>query len=139
MLKLTNPELAFVLGRLLLGINFLMHFLVRLPKLAGFRAGLVKQFAATPLPAPLVEAFAAALPFVEGGIGLLLLLGLFTRPALVAAMGVMMSLVIGSSLLEEWATVGSQMGYGLFIFALILYCQHNRLCLDRRVGPVVPA
>lgn len=139
MLKLTNPELAFVLGRLLLGVNFLMHFLVRLPKLAGFRAGLVKQFADTPLPGPLVEAFAAALPFVEGGIGLLLLLGVFTRPMLVAAMLVMMSLVVGSSLLEEWATVGSQMGYGLFIFALILYCQHNRLCLDHPARAVVPA
>ncbi|MFD2785655.1 DoxX family membrane protein [Hymenobacter rubripertinctus] len=135
MLKLTNPALAFVLGRLLLGLNFLMHFLVRLPKLAGFRAGLMKQFATTPLPAPLVEAFATVLPFVEGGIGLLLLLGLFTRPALVAAMGVMMSLVLGSNLLEEWATVGSQMGYGLFIFALILFCQHNRFCFDRQPVP----
>ena len=132
--NLTNPELAFVLGRLLLGVNFLMHCLVRLPKLAGFRAGLVKQFAATPLPAPLVDVFAAALPFVEGGIGLLLLLGLRTRPALVAAMLLMMSLVMGSSLLEEWATVGSQMLYGLFIFALILHAQHNRLCLDRQPG-----
>jgi len=34
MLNLTNPELAFVLGRLLLGVAFLTHFLVRLPKLA---------------------------------------------------------------------------------------------------------
>ncbi|NVO84907.1 DoxX family protein [Hymenobacter terrestris] len=131
--NLTNPELAFVLGRLLLGVNFLMHCLVRLPKLAGFRAGLVKQFAATPLPTALVDVFAAALPFVEGGIGLLLL-GLRTRPALVAAMLVMMSLVMGSSLLEEWATVGSQMLYGLFIFALLLHAQHNRLCLDRRLS-----
>ncbi|SDY27457.1 DoxX family membrane protein [Hymenobacter psychrophilus] len=139
MLKLSNPELAFVLGRLLLGVNFLMHLLVRLPKLAGFRAGLVKQFAATPLPAPLVNAFASVLPFVEGGIGLLLLLGLFTRPMLVAAMLVMMSLIVGSSLLEEWAIVGSQMLYGLFIFALILYCQHNRLCFDRRPSPLAPA
>lgn len=132
--NLTNTELAFVMGRLLLGVNFLMHCLVRLPKLSGFRAGLIKQFAATPLPAPLVDVFAAALPFVEGSIGLLLLLGLFTRPTLVAAMLVMMSLVMGSSLLEEWATVGSQMLYGLFIFALLLHVQHNRLCLDRRLG-----
>ncbi|HEX8503966.1 MAG TPA: DoxX family membrane protein [Hymenobacter sp.] len=132
-MNLTNSELAFVLGRLLLGVNFLTHCLVRLPRLAGFRAGLVKQFAATPLPAPLVEAFAAVLPFVEGGVGLLLILGLFTRPALAAAMLVIISLVFGSSLLEQWDTVGTQMLYGLFIFALILHCQHNRLCLDRTV------
>ncbi|HEX8326456.1 MAG TPA: DoxX family protein [Hymenobacter sp.] len=130
-MRLTNVELAFVLGRLLLGVNFLTHCLVRLPKLAGFKAGLMKQFAATPLPAPLVEIFATVLPFVEGGIGLLLIVGLFTRPALAAAMLVMTSLVFGSSLLEQWDTVGTQMLYGLFIFALLLHCQHNRLCLDR--------
>jgi thiosulfate dehydrogenase [quinone] large subunit len=131
MLKLTNPELAFVLGRLLLGVNFLTHSLVRLPKLAAFQAGMVKQFAAAPLPEALVRLFASVLPFVEGGLGVLLLLGLFTRPALAAAMLLMTSLVFGSSLLEQWDTVGTQMLYGLFIFALILNCQHNRLCLDR--------
>lgn len=133
-MKLSNPELAFVLGRLLLGINFLVHGLIRLPKLAGFRAGLVKQFAASPLPALLVEAFATVLPFIEAGIGALLLLGLFTRPALTAAMLVMTSLVFGSALLEQWDTVGTQMVYGLFLFGLILICQHNRLCLDRRLS-----
>jgi thiosulfate dehydrogenase [quinone] large subunit len=136
MLKLTNPELAFLLGRLLLGVNLLTHFLVRLPKLGGFEAGLLKQFAATPLPAPLVEIFATVLPFAEGAIGGLLLLGLFTRQALAAAMLLITSLVFGSSLLEQWNTVGTQMLYGLFIFALILHCQYNRLCLDRSAGKV---
>lgn len=132
-MNLTNFELAFVLGRLLLGLNFLMHGLVRIPKLAGFRAGIVKEFAAAPLPEALVSAYATALPFVEGGIGLLLLLGLWTRPALVAAMLVIMSLVFGSSLLEKWTLVGDQMVYGLYIITLVLHVQRNRLCLDPRV------
>jgi thiosulfate dehydrogenase [quinone] large subunit len=135
MIKLSNPALAFVLGRLMLGVNFAVHGLVRVPKLAGFRAGLVKQFAASPLPTPLVEAFATVLPFVEAGIGVLLLLGLFTRPALAAAMLVLTSLVFGSALLEQWDTVGTQMVYGLFVLGLILLCQHNRLCLDRVATP----
>lgn len=129
-MNLTNYELAFVLGRLLLGLNFLLHGLVRLPKLAAFRAGIVKEFAAAPLPPGLVSAYATALPFVEGGIGLLLLLGLFTRPALVAAMLVIMSLVFGSSLLEKWSLVGDQMLYGLYTIMLVLHLQRNRLCLD---------
>ena len=132
-MNLTNFELAFVLGRLLLGLNFLMHGLVRIPKLAGFRAGIVKEFAAAPLPEALVSAYATALPFVEGGIGLLLVLGLWTRPALVAAMLVIMSLVFGSSLLEKWTLVGDQMVYGLYIITLVLHVQRNRLCLDLRV------
>ena len=63
-----------------------------------------------------------------------LVLGLFTRPALVAAMLVTTSLVFGSSLLEQWDTMGSQVLYGLFIFALLLHCQHNRLGLERRAA-----
>ncbi|MDO7854343.1 MauE/DoxX family redox-associated membrane protein [Hymenobacter convexus] len=132
MLNLTNPELAFVLGRLLMGVAFLTHFLVRLPKLAAFQAGMVKQFANSMLPELLVRPFAAVLPFVEGSIGLLLIIGLFTRPALAAALLLMTALVFGSSLLEQWDTVGTQLVYGLFLFALVLHCQHNRLCLDRR-------
>jgi thiosulfate dehydrogenase [quinone] large subunit len=129
-MKLNNFELAFVLGRLLLGLNFLMHGLVRIPKLAVFSAGIEKEFAAAPLPPALVSAYAHALPFVEGGIGLLLVLGLFTRPALVAAMLAIASLIFGSSLLEKWSLVGDQMVYGLFIITLVLHLQRNRLCLD---------
>jgi thiosulfate dehydrogenase [quinone] large subunit len=77
-----------------------------------------------------VSAYAHAPPFVEGGIGLLLVLGLFTRPALVAAMLAIASLIFGSSLLEKWSLVGDQMVYGLFIITLVLHLQRNRLCLD---------
>ena len=92
---------------------------------------MVKQFAYSLLPELLVRPFAAVLPFVEGGIGLLLIIGLFTRPALAAALLLMTALVFGGSLLEQWETVGTQLVYGLFLFALVLHCQHNRLCLDR--------
>ncbi|MBF9220207.1 MauE/DoxX family redox-associated membrane protein [Hymenobacter ruricola] len=135
MLTLTNAELAFVLGRLLMGVAFLTHFLVRLPKLAAFQAGMAKQFANSLLPELLVRPFAAGLPFVEGAIGVLLIIGLFTRAVLAAAMLLMTALVFGSSLLEQWATVGTQLVYGLFLFALILHSQYNRLCLDRSAGP----
>lgn len=99
MLKLTNPVLAFVLGRLLLNVNFRTHSLVRLPKLAAFQAEMVKQLAAAPLPEALVKLFASVLPFAEGGIGRLL--ELFTRPAFAAVMLLMTSLVFGSSLLKQ--------------------------------------
>ena len=129
-MKLNNFELALLLGRLLLGLNFLLHGLVRLPKLAVFSAGVEQEFAAAPLPPALVSAFAHALPFAEGGIGLLLLLGLWTRPTLVAAMILIMSLVFGSSLLEKWSLVGDQLLYGLYIITLVLHVQRNRWCLD---------
>jgi len=131
-MKLTNPELAFVLGRILLGVDFLVHGLVRVPKLAAFRAGMAKNYADTLLAGPLVEAFATVLPFVEAALGALLLLGLFTRPALVGGMLLLMVLVFGSGLKEQWDAIEAQLVHGFFFGALILLCQHNRLCLDRR-------
>lgn len=61
-MKLHNFELAFELGCLLLGLRYLLHGLVRLPKLPAFRAHVVQQFASAPLPPALVGAFATALP-----------------------------------------------------------------------------
>ena len=84
-MNLTNAQWAFVTSRWLLGVAFLSHLLVRAPKLAAFQAGVLKQFAGTVLPAALVGPYALALPWVEGAIGALLLLGWGTRPALVAA------------------------------------------------------
>lgn len=133
-MKLTNAELAFVLGRLLLGVDFLVHGLVRLPKLAAFRAGMVHNYAATLLPEALVGAFATVLPFVEAALGALLLLGLFTRPALAATMLLLVVLVFGSGLREQWDAIEAQLVHGLFCGALLLLSQHNRLCLDRRAG-----
>ena len=72
-MKLNNFELASVLDRLLLGVNFLMRELMRILKLPVFRAGILKEFAAAPLPPGLVRGYASALPHMEGGIGLLLL------------------------------------------------------------------
>ncbi|QDA61225.1 DoxX family membrane protein [Hymenobacter jejuensis] len=129
-MKLTTPEQAFVLGRLLMGANMLTHGLVRLPKVEGVRAGMVKMFEPTWLPAALVGVFASALPYIEFGIGLLLILGLFTRYALTAGMLLMIVLVFGTSLREDWNTVGVQMVYGLFFFLLILYSNHNPYSLD---------
>ena len=55
-----------------------------------------------------------------------------TNPALAFMLA---SLVFGSSLLEQWDTVGTQLLYGLFIFVLILHCQRNHLRLRRPVAP----
>ncbi|RAK65075.1 DoxX family membrane protein [Hymenobacter edaphi] len=131
-MNLTNAQLAFVLGRLLMGVNFLMHGLVRLPKLATFRAGMVKSFADTWLPGPLVGAFATGLPVLEFSVGLLLVLGLFTRWALVGGLLILLALVFGTSLQEQWDTLGTQLVHGLFFYLLLLHADQNRLCLDRR-------
>ena len=79
-----DRQLAYAILRLTLGVNTLVHGLVRLPELASFANGLVQAFAKTPLPPQLVRLFAFVLPFAEMFVGLLLTLGLWTRLALVS-------------------------------------------------------
>src|SRR5258708_8149391 len=79
---LLDRRLAFAFLRFTLGLNILMHGAVRLPILSAFVAGLVKEFAKTPLPAVAVKAFAYSLPFEEALVRLFLLLGLWKRSAL---------------------------------------------------------
>jgi thiosulfate dehydrogenase [quinone] large subunit len=56
---------------------------------------MVKRFEGK-LPELMVQPFAATLPFIEVLVGTLLILGLFTRWALVAASVLMISLVLGA-------------------------------------------
>jgi hypothetical protein len=52
---LLDRRLAFAFLRFTLGLNPLMHGAVRLPILSAFVAGLVKEFAKTPLPVVVVR------------------------------------------------------------------------------------
>jgi thiosulfate dehydrogenase [quinone] large subunit len=49
-----DAALAHDLARVALGLSIAMHGYSRLPNLVGFASGMVKQFAATFLPSPLV-------------------------------------------------------------------------------------
>jgi thiosulfate dehydrogenase (quinone) large subunit len=114
-----DRRLAHGILRLTLGVNMLMHGVVRVPDLAGFADGIVASFAETPLPPLSVRLFALSLPFIEAGIRFLLVLGLFTRWALVAGGLVMTALVFGTALRSDWETVGIQMIYAA-IYSLLL-------------------
>ncbi|WP_236564852.1 DoxX family membrane protein [Flavobacterium sp. MK4S-17] len=70
--------LPYLLLRLLLGISFFGHGLVRLPKLNMFSGWMVKTFENSMLPQALVLPFSYMLPFAELITGALLLIGLLT-------------------------------------------------------------
>ena len=90
-----DQNLAYALARIGLGLNIALHGLVRLPHLAGFAAGLRPEFAPTFLPGSLVEVTGYAIVIGEAVIGLLVLFGLWLRPALVAGMLLMLLLEFG--------------------------------------------
>jgi thiosulfate dehydrogenase [quinone] large subunit len=127
----SDEKIAYALLRAVAGINLLMHGVSRLlAGPAGFAGHLSEQFAHSPLPAPLVHVFGSVLPMAEGLIGLLLLIGLKTRWALIAASLLMMVLTFGSSLVQDWAAAGTQLVYALVFSILLFMRRYNAWSLD---------
>lgn len=122
--------LPYLLLRLLLGMSFLGHGLVRLPKLEKFSAWMVDSFSKSMLPEALVTPFSYILPIAEFITGVLLLAGLFTRSALVAAAVIMLALIFGSSMIEEWNAIPSQLIHGVIAVYLLNTIESNRLSAD---------
>jgi thiosulfate dehydrogenase [quinone] large subunit len=125
-----DRELAYGILRLTLGVNMLLHGLVRLPHLDSFASELIQQFAATPLPALVVRLFALTLPFAETLAGLLLILGLWTRYTLVGGGLLIVALVFGTALRSDWETLGIQMLYAAIYYLLLKDRAHNRFSID---------
>jgi thiosulfate dehydrogenase [quinone] large subunit len=116
--------IAYLLARLPLGMSFLGHGLVRLPKLEAFSNGLVTSFSKSILPASL------ALPFLELLTGILLFLGLFTRFAIFLGALLMLSLIFGSSMIEQWENVFTQLFYSGYLALLFYFLPYNNISID---------
>jgi thiosulfate dehydrogenase [quinone] large subunit len=127
---LLDRRLAYLLLRLTLGINILLHGAVRLPALSAFAEETVQQFADTPLPAVAVRLFGLSLPFLETAIGLLLIVGLWTRWALVAGGLLISALVFGTALRSDWETLSIQMIYGIIYYLLLTGRTYDYFALD---------
>jgi len=126
-----NNSLSFVFLRLGIGLSLFGHGLVRLPKLQGFSKWMIGNFANSILPQSLVLPFSYALPVAEFGIGLLLITGLFTKGALAAGSIVMLLLIFGSCLIEEWSALPSQLIHLLFLAGLLSFIHLNSFAVDQ--------
>jgi thiosulfate dehydrogenase (quinone) large subunit len=129
--SLVDQQLAYGFLRVVFGVNIFLHGLSRLLGNRGdFLAYLSKQMAHAPLPQFLLPPFAAVLPWVEAAVGLLLLLGLFTRVALLAGASLMVVLMIGASLAQNWDVAGIQLIYCVIYFLLLTYRERNLYSCD---------
>jgi thiosulfate dehydrogenase [quinone] large subunit len=117
----SDQRIAYVLLRLALGVDFLGHGSIRLLHgNAAFAQWMVKHMAEAPLPSAFVYGFGWLLPFLEAALGLLLIAGLLTRWALIAGSLLMISLLVGVALMQDWAMAGLQLSYCL-IFSILLF------------------
>ncbi|HEY8958793.1 DoxX family membrane protein [Chitinophaga sp.] len=128
-----NNAIAFLLFRLTVAASMFGHGLVRLPKLNGFSAWMVKSFEKSMLPDLLVVPFSYALPIAEFVIGLLLLIGLFTRASLIAGGVVMVLLVFGTAMIENWDALPSQLIHAAFFVVLLVFIRYNTLAVDHLI------
>lgn len=131
-LDLRLCQYAYVALRLALGLNMFLHGATRLPNLGGFADGIVGEFEGTILPPAFVEVFATVLPFLEAAVGLSLLLGLFRVPGLLLGVAVMLSLLFGTGLQQNWGTIATQMHYVLWFALLLVFLPYDRWALDLR-------
>ncbi|PKB16710.1 DoxX family protein [Flavobacterium sp. 5] len=124
-----NTTVYFLL-RLAIGASMFGHGLVRIPKLQVFSSWMVGSFEKSLLPKFLVIPFSYSLPIAELIIGLLLSFGLFTKPTLVAAGIVMVILVFGTALIENWEAIPSQLIHAAFFALLLQFIVSNTISLD---------
>src|ERR1019366_6525573 len=114
---------AYTIMRVSFGANIMLHGVSRLfMGHAAFLAYLNHYFEhAHGIPGSTLPAFAAVLPWLETGFGLLLLLGLFTRFALIAGALVITCLVIGTNLAQDWLVSGLQLIYVFLYYYLLVH------------------
>jgi thiosulfate dehydrogenase (quinone) large subunit len=127
-----DRKLAYVVFRLSLGINVLIHGASRIfgPGVEAFASKTASAFAGAPLPSGLVHAFLVVLPFAEFILGLLIVAGLFTRWALTLGGLLITALIFGTALRSDWPTVGIQMIYSITYYFLLLHRADNGFSLD---------
>jgi thiosulfate dehydrogenase (quinone) large subunit len=131
----SDASVAYALLRLTLGVNIGLRGMVRIAHgPAAFAQGIVKQMEPTILPASLVYAFAASLVWVESAVGILLILGLQTRLALIVG-GLMMTLLtFGTMQIENFQNAWLQLTYALVFFVVLVLRSWNHISIDALMG-----
>ncbi|MBD3245604.1 MAG: DoxX family membrane protein [Candidatus Omnitrophica bacterium] len=126
-----TKSFAYLLLRFTMGVNMLIHGLVRLgSNLEPFAEKMAGDYEGTVLPAGLVRIFAYSVPPLEALIGLLLILGAATVPASAAGILLMAAFVFGKGLVQDWGVVGLLMVYALYFFFLLFYVECNTYSVD---------
>jgi thiosulfate dehydrogenase [quinone] large subunit len=130
--QVSDIVIAYTILRLSFGANILLHGLSRiLNGRPAFLAYLTHYFEhAHLIPASSLPAFGAVLPWVETTLGLLLMLGLFSRCTLIVGALVMTALVIGTNLAQDWLVSGLQLPYCFIYYYLLIHLEQNRMSLD---------
>jgi thiosulfate dehydrogenase (quinone) large subunit len=129
-----NVALPYALLRIALGLDICLHGIVRWAAgLRSFAESLLPMFQKTPLPTWSIYSFGYLLPIVEAIIGACVLFGFQTRRALISGSILMLFLTFGSTLRQDWPTVGIQLTYSVVYSLLLAGIRFNSYGVDRLV------
>jgi thiosulfate dehydrogenase [quinone] large subunit len=123
--------LGYFILRLSLGVDMLMHYVVRTWGVSqDFVPVTEKMFVGNLLPMSWVHFFLTYLPYFEGLLGVLLILGLWSRWAITAEGLLVSVLLFGTALRSDWTVVSHQMIYLLFVFILLAVEEWDYFSVD---------
>jgi thiosulfate dehydrogenase (quinone) large subunit len=132
-LWLREVALPYALLRVALGLNICLHGVVRWTLgLRNFAESLLPMFQKTILPVWSVYSFGYVLPIVEALVGACVLFGFQTKRALISGSVLMLVLMFGSTLRQDWPTVGIQLMYSLVYSLLLAGTPVNYYSIDSR-------
>jgi thiosulfate dehydrogenase [quinone] large subunit len=135
-----DTSLAYAIFRLTFGTNLMLRGVDRIFFLGldNFANGMVKQFAMTWIGPGLIQPFAHTIPWIEMVMGALLIVGLFTRPALVVGGLLMANLTFGTMFLRNFDLAWLQLTYAIAFFLLLATHAWNAISLDAMLGRTRP-
>ena len=133
----SDKAIAYAILRLTFGINLGIRGFVRVAVngLDQFAAATAPQFEPTWIPPFAVNAFLHVIPLVELAIGLMLILGLFTRPALMIGGLMIASLTFGTMFIQNFDLAWMQLTYAIAFFLLLAARSWNAISLDSVLFP----
>jgi thiosulfate dehydrogenase [quinone] large subunit len=124
-------SLGYFILRLSLGVDMLMHYIVRTWGISkDFVPVTEKMFEGNLLPMSWVHVFLTVLPYFEGVLGVLLILGFLSRWAITAEGLLVTVLLFGTALRSDWTVVSHQMIYLLFVFILLAVEEYDYFSVD---------
>jgi thiosulfate dehydrogenase [quinone] large subunit len=128
----SDAVIAYTILRVSFGANIMLHGVSRiLMGHAAFLAYLTHYFEKAPyVPVSMLSVFATVQPWVETILGLLLVIGLATRFSLIAGGLVIMCLVFGTNLAQDWLVSGLQLIYAFLYYYLLVHLDQNRFSVD---------
>jgi thiosulfate dehydrogenase [quinone] large subunit len=132
----SDTSLAYAIFRFTFGVNLMLRGVDRIffMGLDNFGNGMVKQFAMTWIGPGMIQPFAHTLPWIEMVMGALIIVGLFTRPALVVGGLMMASLTFGTMFLRNFDLAWLQLTYAIAFFLLLATHSWNLISLDAMLG-----